>query len=118
MEIDLFAGLPVSDLARALEWYPRLLGDVRPSTPTTPSGSRRSGEHRYVYAVLHPERAGHALVTLFVDDLDGFVEPPLLARRRADRAARPTTTASARSPTTTPTATRSASAADPAGRQA
>ena len=30
-------------------------------------------DHRFVYVVLDPERAGHALVTLMVDDLDGFL---------------------------------------------
>lgn len=31
-------------------------------------------EHRYVYVELQPEHAGHAMVTLFVDDFDGFTE--------------------------------------------
>ncbi len=73
MEIELFAGLPVSDLARALEWYPRLLGDVESFDPNDTERVWTIGEHQYVYAVLRTERAGHALVTLFVDDLDGFV---------------------------------------------
>ena len=32
-------------------------------------------EHRHLYVVLRPERAGQALVTLFVDDLDGPAIP-------------------------------------------
>ena len=31
-------------------------------------------EHRYLYIVELPERAGHAVHTVFVDDLDGRVE--------------------------------------------
>jgi hypothetical protein len=30
-------------------------------------------QHRYVYIVQHPEHAGHAMHTLFVDDLDAVV---------------------------------------------
>jgi len=30
-------------------------------------------EHRSIYVVLRPERAGFAMVTVFVDDLDSFV---------------------------------------------
>jgi hypothetical protein len=74
MEIDLFAGLPVSDYRRALEWYPRLLGDVETFDPHDSERVYTLAEHRYVYVVRHPERAGHGLVTLFVDDLDGFVD--------------------------------------------
>jgi len=73
VEIDLFAGLPVSDYERALEWYPRLLGDLETFDPHDTERVWTLAEHRYVYAVLHPERAGQALVTVFVDDLDGFV---------------------------------------------
>ena len=113
MEIELFAGLPVSDLERALEWYPRLLGDVESFDPNDTERVWTIGEHRHVYAVLHPERAGRALVTLFVDDLDGFVAGASYSRASSRPTARPTTTASARSPTTIPTATRSASEAAP-----
>lgn len=74
MEIDLFAGLPVSDYERALEWYPRLLGDLETFDPHDTERVWTLAEHRYVYVVLNPERAGRGLVTLFVDDHDGFVE--------------------------------------------
>jgi hypothetical protein len=42
-----------------------------------PNGRERVwtlAEHRHVYAVLEPEHAGSGLVTLFVDDLDAFVD--------------------------------------------
>ena len=32
------------------------------------------GENRSVYAVQRPERAGHGLVTVLVDDLDGWLD--------------------------------------------
>lgn len=72
MDVDLFAGLPVSDLDRAKEWYPRLLGDPESFDPNDTERVWTLAEHRYVYAVLDAERAGRAIVTLFVDDLDGF----------------------------------------------
>ena len=31
-------------------------------------------EHRSIYVKRRPEDAGHAMVTVFVDDLDSFVE--------------------------------------------
>ena len=74
MEIDLFAGLPVSDLERAKEWYPRLLGDPESCDPDDTERVSPLGEHRYVYAVLDAVRAGGAVVTLFVDDLERFVD--------------------------------------------
>ncbi len=72
-----------SDYERALEWYPRLLGDVETFDPNDSERVFTLAEHRYVYVVHHPERAGHGLVTLFVEDHDGFVGCGGLARRRA-----------------------------------
>ncbi|MBF4767716.1 VOC family protein [Nocardioides agariphilus] len=74
MDVDLFVGLPVSDLPRALAWYPLLLGDLESFDPNDTERVWTLAEHRYVYAVLEPERAGGAIVTLFVDDLGSFVE--------------------------------------------
>ena len=72
MEIDLFAGLPVRDLPTALEWYARLLGDVETFDPNDAERVFTVGEHRYLYVVRDVERAGHGLVTLFVEDREGF----------------------------------------------
>ena len=74
MDVDLFAGLPVSDLERAKQWYPRLLGDPESFDPNDTERVWTLAEHRYLYAVLDAGRAGGAVVTLFVDDLEGFVE--------------------------------------------
>ena len=73
MEIDLFAGVAVSDLPRAISWYDGLLGPVETFDPNDTERVWTVSEHRHVYVVLQPEHAGHATVTLFVDDLDGFV---------------------------------------------
>jgi len=73
MEIDLFAGVPVSDLPRAVTWFDALFGPVETFEPNDTERVWTISEHRHVYVVLRPEDAGHAAVTLFVDDLDGFI---------------------------------------------
>jgi catechol 2,3-dioxygenase-like lactoylglutathione lyase family enzyme len=72
--MDLFAGVAVSDLERAISWYDALFGDVETFEPNPTEWVWTLAEHRHVYVVLHPEHAGHAEVTLFVSDLDGFLD--------------------------------------------
>jgi catechol 2,3-dioxygenase-like lactoylglutathione lyase family enzyme len=74
MTVDLFAGLPVSDYQRALTWYERLLGLEPTFLPNATEAVWELAEHRYLYIEELPERAGHALHTLFVDDLDERVK--------------------------------------------
>jgi catechol 2,3-dioxygenase-like lactoylglutathione lyase family enzyme len=68
--VDLFAGLPVSDYRRALAWYESLLGCEPAFRPNESEAVWELAEHRYLYIEALPERAGHALHTVFVDDLD------------------------------------------------
>jgi catechol 2,3-dioxygenase-like lactoylglutathione lyase family enzyme len=70
MTVELFAGLPVADLAGALDWYERLLGAPPAFRPNDVEAVWEVGEHRYVYVELRPEHAGHSMHTLFVDDLE------------------------------------------------
>jgi catechol 2,3-dioxygenase-like lactoylglutathione lyase family enzyme len=72
--LDLFAGLAVSDYQRALDWYERLLGYQPAFLPNATEAVWELAEHRYLYIEEQPERAGHALHTVFVDDLDERVE--------------------------------------------
>lgn len=72
--IDLFAGIPVSDFARALPWYERLLGSAPSFLPHETEAVWDLAEHRWVFIVEKPEHAGHAMHTVFVDDLDARVE--------------------------------------------
>lgn len=74
MTVDLFAGLLVSDYQRALTWYERLLGSAPTFVPNDTEAVWELAEHRYLYIEELPERAGHALQTVFVDDLDKRVE--------------------------------------------
>jgi catechol 2,3-dioxygenase-like lactoylglutathione lyase family enzyme len=72
--VDLFAGVPVSDFPRALAWYQRLLGSEPAFFPHDTEAVWELAEHRYLYVVEQPERAGHAIHTIFVDDLDQRIE--------------------------------------------
>jgi hypothetical protein len=71
--MDLFAGIPVRDHDAAVPWYERLLGGP-PAFVAHPTESVwELADHRFVYVEEDPGRAGHALVTVFVDDLDATV---------------------------------------------
>lgn len=74
MDVDLFAGLAVSDLERAVSWFDRFLGEVESFEPNDTERVWTVAEHSHLYVELQPEHAGHAKVTLFVGDFDGFVE--------------------------------------------
>jgi catechol 2,3-dioxygenase-like lactoylglutathione lyase family enzyme len=71
---DLFAGIRVSDYEAARRWYERIFGSGPTFEPHATECVWELGEHRYVYIVEDPGRAGHAVVTLFVDDLDKRVQ--------------------------------------------
>jgi catechol 2,3-dioxygenase-like lactoylglutathione lyase family enzyme len=74
-KLDLFAGVPVADYAAALEWYQHLLGFPPAFFPHDTEAVWKLAENRYLYIVQveQPHHAGHALHTLFVDDLDDLV---------------------------------------------
>ncbi len=71
--LDLFAGIPVADYARALKWYEQLLGSPPAFFPNDREAVWELAEHRYIYIVQLTEHAGHARHTLFVDDLDAWI---------------------------------------------
>ena len=68
--LELFAGIYVSDLEAAKEWYGRLLGSEPSMLPNDTEAVWELAEHRSIYIELEPEHAGHSEVTIFVDDLD------------------------------------------------
>jgi catechol 2,3-dioxygenase-like lactoylglutathione lyase family enzyme len=67
-------GIPVSDYRRALAWYERLLGSEPAFLPNATEAVWELAEHRYLYIEELPERAGHALHLVFVDNLDERVD--------------------------------------------
>jgi catechol 2,3-dioxygenase-like lactoylglutathione lyase family enzyme len=86
--LDLFAGIPVGDYARAAAWYERLLGSEPSFLPNETEAVWELADHRFVYIDVRPEHAGHAMHTLFVDDLDARVRA--IANRGLEPAGRET----------------------------
>lgn len=72
-QLDQFGGIPVADYKAALEWYERLLGYPPAMYPHDTEAVWELAEHQYLYVVQQPERAGHAIHTLFVDNFDTLV---------------------------------------------
>lgn len=71
---DLFAGIPVSDYERALSWYEALLGAAPSFLPNDTEAVWDVNEHGYLYVDVQPGRAGHAVHTIFVEDVDDRIE--------------------------------------------
>ena len=67
--MELFAGMPVSDLERAKGWYSRLLGAEPSFLPNDGEAVWSLADQRHVYVVVDEERAGGGHLTLFVEDL-------------------------------------------------
>jgi catechol 2,3-dioxygenase-like lactoylglutathione lyase family enzyme len=68
-----FAGLPVTDLDAALDWYERLLGGPPAMLPNESEAVWQLGETALIYVVDDEERAGNGLLALIVDDLDAVL---------------------------------------------
>jgi len=64
----------VSDYQRALTWCERLPGSGPAFFPNATEAVRELAGHRYLYIEELPGRVGHALHTVFVDDLDERAE--------------------------------------------
>jgi hypothetical protein len=73
MAVELFAGIPVHDYTEAVGWYERLLGSPPTFIAHATEAVWELDEHRFVYVEQDPGRAGHAMVTIFVDDLHAWV---------------------------------------------
>jgi catechol 2,3-dioxygenase-like lactoylglutathione lyase family enzyme len=67
---DLFAGVRVRQLAPSRAWYERLLGSGPAFFPNDVEAVWDLGEHRWFYLLEDAARAGSALVTIMVADLD------------------------------------------------
>ena len=72
MALELFAGIRVRDLAVARAWYERLLG--APSfAPNATEVVWTLADERSIYIEEDPDRAGGALIMVWVDDLDARI---------------------------------------------
>jgi catechol 2,3-dioxygenase-like lactoylglutathione lyase family enzyme len=73
MSLHLFAGLRVRDFEAARPWYERLLGEPT-FFPHATEAVWTLADDRSLYIVEHADGAGHSVVTVFLDDLDAFVD--------------------------------------------
>ena len=69
-----FAGLAVTRLDAAIDWYERLLGKPPDMRPNEREATWRVAQTASVYIVADEDRAGHSAVTMFVDDLDAELD--------------------------------------------
>jgi predicted enzyme related to lactoylglutathione lyase len=68
-----FAGIPVADRAAAVAWYERLVGRPPDLIPNDDEAAWRLTDTGWIYVIADPGRAGSALNTVLVDDLDAFL---------------------------------------------
>jgi hypothetical protein len=67
-----FAGLPVADYTSAYDWYVRLVGREADMFPHESECVWQLTPTSSIYVAQDRERAGSALVTLALDDLDAY----------------------------------------------
>jgi catechol 2,3-dioxygenase-like lactoylglutathione lyase family enzyme len=67
-----FAGIPVAEFAASRDWYEALLGRPPDMVPHDSEVAWRLTDSGWIYVVEDAGRAGHALVTVLVDDLDAL----------------------------------------------
>lgn len=70
---NLFAGIPVKDYRVALAWYETFFGGPPAFFPNEIEAVWKIADNRWMYIIQLPEHAGHAVHTLFVDNLDSRV---------------------------------------------
>jgi hypothetical protein len=76
---QIFAGAAVADYDVALAWYGRLMGRPPDLIPHEHEAVWQVTDTGWIYIVADPDRAGRALLTLMVDDLEAHVDG--IARR-------------------------------------
>jgi catechol 2,3-dioxygenase-like lactoylglutathione lyase family enzyme len=71
---ELFAGIPVSNFQKSLEWYQRLFGGPPAFFPNDVEAVWAIAEHRWIYIIVDRERAGSAIQTIICDHLERIIE--------------------------------------------
>jgi hypothetical protein len=71
---ELFAGIAVSNFQTSLEWYQRLFGGPPLFFPNDVEAVWAIAEHRWIYIIVEPERAGGSIQTIICDDLEQIIE--------------------------------------------
>ena len=71
--VDLFAGFPVTEYRRSLQWYRQLLGSEPSFYPNEREAVWQMDAHLFVYFEVLPERAGGSLSMIMAEDIDKTV---------------------------------------------
>lgn len=74
MALSLFAVIPVNDYPAAVSWYETLLGGQPSFEAHATEVVWELAEDRSVAVLQEPAKAGNAMITVFVDDLDAWVD--------------------------------------------
>lgn len=70
---DVFAGVPVRDFPKAVEWYQRFFGCPPSFFPNDREAVWAIARHRWLYIIVEPERAGGAIQTIMCDGLEDAI---------------------------------------------
>jgi predicted enzyme related to lactoylglutathione lyase len=70
---EVFTGIAAADFDAARAWYERLLGRPPDLIPNENEAAWQLAEAGWIYVVGDADRAGKALLTLLVDDLENHV---------------------------------------------
>lgn len=70
---ELFAGIPVRDFDVSLEWYQRLFGCAPNFYPNDREAVWAIADHRWIYIIVEPERAGGTIQTIMCDGLEDAI---------------------------------------------
>ena len=73
MALDMYAGIYVRDYEAAKTWYALLLGGEPSYVASATEAVWELAEHRSIAIEQNVGHAGHAIVTLFVDDFDARI---------------------------------------------
>ena len=69
-----FPSIAVADYPAARMWYERLMGRKPDMVPNDIEVSWQLKDNAWMYVIKDAERAGKALLTLIVDDLDSHID--------------------------------------------
>lgn len=67
-----FAGIPVRRFQEACSWYERLLGRGPDLRPNDIEAAWKIEDSAWLYVIADADRAGKALLTVIIDNLDAF----------------------------------------------
>jgi predicted enzyme related to lactoylglutathione lyase len=70
--LHVFSSIPVAERDTAVEWYERFTGRSPDLIPNAIEAAWQLTDSGWIYVIAEPDRAGTALITLLVDDLDVF----------------------------------------------